>query len=87
MNDGFLDSDSAILDNVRRLADIPGTVVQGRYDMICPPLAAWRLTERWQRGELKLIPNAGHALSEPGISAELVQVTNRLRRQRAALCL
>lgn len=85
MNAGFLERDGQILQNMPLLADIPGTVVQGRYDMICPPISAWKLTEAWPKGELKLVGQAGHALSEPGISAELVQVMNGLRRQRRVL--
>ena len=85
IHNGFLDSDDHILARVGRIAHIPGTIVQGRYDMICPPASAWRLSEAWRKGELKLVGQAGHALSEPGISAELVDVMNRLRRQRRAL--
>lgn len=85
INGGFLESDGQILDNMDLIAQIPGTVVQGRYDMICPPHSAWRLTDRWPKAELKMIPSAGHALSEPGISAELVRVTNALRRQHKLL--
>lgn len=85
INNGFLERDGQILDQMDRIAQIPGTVVQGRYDMICPPRSAWRLTDLWPKAELKMIPAAGHALSEPGISAELVRVTNSLRRQRTAL--
>ena len=59
--------------------------MQGRYDMICPPVSAWKLAEGWARADLRMIPVAGHALSEPGISAELVRTTDALRRQRAAL--
>jgi proline iminopeptidase len=85
INGGFLDSDDHVLANMGRLSDVPGTIVQGRYDMICPPVSAWRLSEHWPRAELKLVGQAGHALSEPGISAELVQVMNRLKRQRRNL--
>ncbi len=77
---GFLERDDHILAHIGQIADVPGTIVQGRYDMICPPLSAWRLAEAWPRGDLKMIPQAGHALSEPGISAELVQVMNRIGR-------
>ena len=76
---GFLDEDGQILRDLPRIADIPAVIVQGRYDMICPPLSAWTLAERWKRAELKMIPVAGHALSEPGISAELVRVMDGLR--------
>ncbi len=75
---GFLDEDGWILKNVHRIAGIPGTIVQGRYDMICPPVRAWRLAQAWPQGDLRMIRNAGHALSEPGISAELVRVMDEL---------
>ncbi|MEZ5911095.1 MAG: prolyl aminopeptidase [Paracoccaceae bacterium] len=77
---GWLDGDGWILNNRQRIAGIPADVVQGRYDMICPPRAAWELTDGWARAALHLIPTAGHAMSEPGISAELIRITNRLRR-------
>ena len=85
VNNGFLDSDGHILSRMPLLVDTPGTIVQGRYDMICPPASAWKLAQAWPKAELKMIPHAGHALSEPGITAELVQVMNRLRRQRRSL--
>ena len=79
-NRGFLDQDGYILKNIDRLSDIPGTIVQGRYDMICPPKAAAMLHEAWPKSNLHYIPRAGHALSEPGISAALVRATDNLRR-------
>lgn len=78
-NLGFLESDGWIEANLNRIANIPGTVVQGRYDMICPPTAAFRLTKEWPASTLRIIPRAGHALSEPGISAELVRTTDALK--------
>lgn len=80
-NAGFLEFDGQILAHMDRIADIPGYIVQGRYDMICPPQSAWALAERWPAGELKMIRNAGHALSEPGISAELVRVMDGIAIQ------
>ena len=77
-NAGFLDFDGQILANVGRIAHIPGVIVQGRYDMICPPDSAYRLAEAWDNCELKMVRNAGHALSEPGISAELVRTMDRI---------
>ncbi|WP_353341163.1 prolyl aminopeptidase [Pelagimonas sp. KU-00592-HH] len=79
-NMGFLDEDSQILGNLDKIAHIPGFVVQGRYDMICPPQSAYELTSRWKNAQLRMVHNAGHALSEPGISAELVRVMNQLAR-------
>lgn len=80
INHGFLKEDGQILANMPVIADIPGTIVQGRYDMICPPISAWKLAERWSRADLRLIPHAGHALSEPGIAAELIRTTNAVAR-------
>ncbi len=85
INGGFLESQNWILENIGRISDVPGAIVQGRYDMICPPHSAWALSRAWPRAELKLVPNAGHALSEPGISSELVRITNILRKQRSLL--
>ena len=81
INDGFLESDGQILANMGRISHIPGDIVQGRYDMICPPVMAWRLNELWPEARLKMIRGSGHALSEPGISAELVQVMNRIAEE------
>lgn len=77
-NDGFLEFDGQILAHMDRIAHIPGVIVQGRYDMICPPVSAYALSESWPAGELRMVRNAGHALSEPGISAELVRATDMI---------
>ena len=78
-NKGFLESDGWILQEKHRVAEIPASIIQGRLDMICPPISAWKLAQGWTKAELKLIPMAGHALSEPGISEALVGVMNALR--------
>ena len=85
INAGFLEHDGQILARLDRLRDIPGHIVQGRYDMICPPESAWRLADGWARSELHFVPMAGHALSEPGITSELVRLTNALRHRARAL--
>ena len=64
---------------MERIADIPGHIVQGRYDMICPPHTAHRLHKVWPGSTLRMVTGAGHALSEPGISSELVAVMDGLR--------
>ncbi|WP_099824948.1 prolyl aminopeptidase [Oceaniglobus indicus] len=78
-NAGFLDEDGQILRDIGRLGDVPGTIVQGRYDMICPPVSAHRLHEAWPKSRLVMVPKAGHALSEPGISRALVRCMDDLR--------
>lgn len=79
INGGFLDSDGWILQNKHRIAHISADIVQGRYDLICPPLSAYRLAEGWAGAQLRMINLAGHALSEPGISEALVQAMDALR--------
>lgn len=79
LNRGFLDEDGQILRDRGRIEHIPTAIVQGRYDMICPPLSAWTLAQGWRRADLRLVPVAGHALSETGITAELLRVMDRLR--------
>ena len=80
-NLGFLGEDEFIMKNMDKIADVPGTIVQGRYDMICPPVSAHALHKAWPASRLAIVPRAGHALSEPGISAQLVRTTNALRRE------
>lgn len=77
-NAGFLQFDGQILAQMDRIGHIPGIIVQGRYDMICPPASAWELAQNWPAGEIKMVRHAGHALSEPGISAELVRVMDQI---------
>ena len=78
VNAGFLETDGEILANMDRIAHIPGVIVQGRYDMICPPQAAYSIAQVWPACELDMIPNAGHTLSEPGITAGLVRAMDRI---------
>ena len=60
-----------------RMAEIPGVIVHGRYDMICPLENAWAPHCAWPRSELHVVPDAGHAASEPGITKALVAATDR----------
>lgn len=78
-HDGFLESDGWILQHRTRITHLSATIIQGRLDMICPPIAAWKLADGWDRASLRLIPLAGHALSEPGISQALVMTMDALR--------
>ena len=85
VNMGFLREDQQILDRMDRIAHIPGVIVQGRFDMICPPESAYALAQKWPEAKLRMIPRAGHALSEPRISAELVYAMDRFAAQRHLL--
>ncbi len=80
MNDSFLEPNQ-ILRDAGRLQGIPGTIVHGRYDVICPIENAWQLSQAWPEAKLKIIPDAGHAASEPGIINALVQATDDFAEQ------
>lgn len=74
----FLDDHQQILSNMGRIAHIPGVIVQGRFDMICPPVSAYTVSSKWPASRLVMIGKAGHALSEPGISAELIRTMDSI---------
>ncbi len=73
INRCFLNDEQQILRNVAKIAHIPAIIVQGRFDMICPPVSAYALASNWPKSRLIMVAKAGHALSEPGITAELVR--------------
>ncbi|WP_460272990.1 prolyl aminopeptidase [Celeribacter sp. ULVN23_4] len=79
-NAAFLSHDEQLLANAGKLADVPGTIVQGRFDMICPPETAYELNKVWPGSRLIMVGQAGHALSEPGITEALVMTMDRLGR-------
>ena len=66
-----------LIDNASRLAEIPGVIVQGRYDMCTPAFTAWDLHKNWPEAEFKLIPDAGHAFDQPGILDAIIEATDR----------
>lgn len=72
VHDTFMESNQ-LLDQAHRLADIPGVIVHGRYDVVCPLGSAWELHRAWPRSQLRIIPDAGHSASEPGIRSALVE--------------
>lgn len=77
VNNTFLEPDQLLRD-AHRLKDIPGVIVHGRYDVICPMEGAWALHETWPEAELHIISTAGHAASEPGIVDALVSATQAM---------
>ncbi len=76
MNDAFL-RPNQLLDDALRLEGIPGVIVHGRYDLICPLENAWALHKAWPGSELQVIADAGHSAGEPGIAKALVAATDR----------
>jgi proline iminopeptidase len=79
VNKGFFESDNYLIENVARVRNIPGVIVQGRYDILCPMMTAWELHRAWPEAELRIIADAGHAATEPGISSALVEATDTFR--------
>jgi proline iminopeptidase len=65
---------------VARLRPVPGIIVQGRYDMVCPIRSADELARAWPEAEYVIVPDAGHSAMEPGIREQLVLATERLKR-------
>ncbi|MDX1482446.1 MAG: prolyl aminopeptidase [Woeseiaceae bacterium] len=76
VNNCFME-DGQLLDNMERIADIPGVIVHGRYDVLCPARNATDLAERWPGVDLRITPDAGHSAFEPGNVHELVRATDR----------
>ena len=70
-------AEGQLLASAHRLAQIPGVIVQGRYDVATPAITAYELHQSWPRSDLQIISVAGHAYSEPGIAAALVAATDR----------
>ena len=73
VNGGFFDEDGWILKNARKLKAIPGWIVQGRFDVVTPLDAAWRLKTAWPEANFEIVWDAGHASTEPGIIDALVR--------------
>lgn len=75
VNGGFLESDDQLIADAHLLRDIRGVIVHGRYDIVTPIKSAWELSKAWPGSELKIVPDSGHAMTEPGIIHELVLAT------------
>jgi proline iminopeptidase len=78
-NGGFLREDQLVQD-VGRIAHLPCVIVQGRYDVICPPLSAHRLHQAWPGSRLRMVADAGHGALEAGIAKALVGATEQFKR-------
>ncbi len=80
VNGGFLEHDDQLLRNVDRIRHLPGVIVQGRYDMVCPLRSAWDLHRAWPEADLQIIPDAGHSAFESGTLRALIAATDRFAR-------
>jgi proline iminopeptidase len=79
VNAGFFKKDGQLIENATVLKNIPGVIVQGRYDMVCPAITAWDLHKVWPESELKMISDAGHSMKEPGILSALVEAADKYK--------
>jgi proline iminopeptidase len=77
VNRGFFTHENQLLDGVDRIRRIPGVIVHGRYDVVCPIDTAFELHRRWPEADFRIVPDAGHSAYEPGITAELIAATDR----------
>jgi len=75
VNGGFFEEGQLIRD-AHRLRSIPGVIVQGRYDVATPPATAWDLHKAWPEARFIMVPDAGHAFTEPGILHHLIEATD-----------
>ncbi len=78
VNRGFF-TDNQLLNNIKRIRHIPGVIVQGRYDVVCPMQTAWELHQAWPEAQILVTPDAGHSAYEPGNTDALIGATDGFR--------
>jgi proline iminopeptidase len=76
---GFFEADDQLLRDLDRIRQIPGVIVQGRYDVVCPMMSAWELARAWPEAALHVVDDAGHSAYEPGITDRLIRATDGFR--------
>ncbi len=79
MNNSFFPSENYLIENVGKIRHIPTVIVQGRYDVVCPATSAWELHRAFPEADLQIVPDAGHSISEPGITAALVEAMDKFK--------
>jgi proline iminopeptidase len=83
INGGFFERDDQLLENIDRVAQIPATIVQGRYDIVCPVESAYQLHRAWPGSKLIIAPKSGHSALEPEITSHLVEATQEYASKRS----
>ncbi|PQQ25825.1 prolyl aminopeptidase [Photorhabdus hindustanensis] len=81
INEGFMNEEQQLLNNIDVIRDIPAVIIHGRYDMACRVQNAWDLAQAWPEAELHIIEGAGHSFDEPGILHQLISATDRFADQ------
>lgn len=82
MNGSFFPTDNYLIENVEKIRHIPTVIVQGRYDVVCPAISAWELHRAFPESDLQIIPDAGHSISEKGITSALVDAMDKFRDKK-----
>jgi proline iminopeptidase len=77
INKGFFEVDDQLLRDAAPLRNIPGVLVHGRYDMVCPVDSAWDMKQVWPELDVRIMPNSGHSAFEPEIMHELLEATDK----------
>lgn len=77
VNGGWFEPEDQLLQNVDKIRHIPGVIVQGRYDVVCPMTSAWDLHKAWPEAEFHIVKDAGHSMTEPGIRSKLIEATEK----------
>lgn len=72
-------SEGQLIDQMAHIQHLPGVIIQGRYDVVCPPRTAWQLRQAWPNAKFQVVHDAGHSASEPGIARALVAATERFK--------
>ena len=80
VNKGFLEHENQLLENIEIIRDIPAVIVQGRYDVVCPPTTAYELHLKWPEADLKIAPFSGHSAFEKEITHLLIEATNKFSK-------
>ena len=76
MHHAFFKTDNWLIEHISQIRHVPAVIVHGRYDIVCPVVNAWDLHRAWPEAKLEIIPDAGHAAGEPGVTNALVQATD-----------
>jgi proline iminopeptidase len=79
VNRGFFETEDQLLRNVDHIRHIPGVIVHGRYDVVCPLRTAWALHRAWPEAQLHITPDAGHSAFEKGNTDALIRATDKFR--------
>lgn len=79
VNNAFFETPNYLLENAEKIRQIPGVIVHGRYDVVCPVKNAWDLQKAWPEAQFHIVPDAGHSAFETGIQAKLIEATEAFK--------